>query len=641
MSIVKMKKLQLFAARSQKDELLRELMLLGCVEISEAKLSEDDMQALKHETGGTSSLRSKHTALTRALQALDRYAPEKTGLFTQRTAVTFRSFFDETALSEMAVLAKDLLDLDNEITTLSADEVRYGDAITFLRPWESFPAPLELKSTGTCTVFNGTIPASADPAQFEGRILAVAPASDVSFISGSSEVRCISVVCITEEADAALDVLHDFGFFAADFAGMKGTAAENIAACEAALAETSARKKALISEFSSYSKKRTALKTSIDLLGTKLARAQAAEKLLSTDMVLILNGWVPVPRVKELEELLTRLGCAWELTDPTQEETADVPICLKNNSLTRPATMITEMYSLPSYDGIDPNPLIMPFFCLFFGIMFADIAYGLILLAVGLVVKLKIKPRGTLDYIGGLLIACGISSTILGAITGNFFGDVIPVVAEMYGKTVKIPALIDLFENPMVILIGSLVIGFIHIMLGMAINAFLLIRDGKWFDALCDVGSIWLLFGGIALGALGITWLVAIPAVFILIFAQGRTSKSFAGKLGSGMWALYNVVTGYFGDILSYSRLMALMLAGSVIASVFNTLGAMFGNIVFFIIIFILGHALNISLNIIGTFVHTSRLQYLEFFGKFYREGGKPYEPLSITTSNVDIIKED
>ena len=643
MSIVKMKKLQLFAIRSQKEELLNELMMLGCVEVTEAPASEDSgVTALQHETSLLPEYRAQHTQLSRALSALNRYSPEKTGLFTRRATVSRESFFSEEGLDSSSALATELVSLDGEICGLNATETRESEIVSSLTPWKSLASPLEMTHTRTCSVLNGTIPAAADPELVREAVSEVSAASETTLVSSGAEVHCLSVVCIRDDEEAVEHVLRKFGFTYVDFGQLTGTAADNIAAAEAQLELLREQKSELVDKVSSLSKRRTELKTGIDYLGTKMARAEAAEKLLRTDSVVLLSGWVPVPRVKELEELLTRLRCAWELTGPLPEEASSVPICLKDNVITRQANMITEMYSLPSYNGVDPNPFIMPFFCLFFGIMFADLAYGLILLIIGLVIKLKIKPKGTLNYAGGMLIACGIMSMVFGAITGNFFGDAIPVIANMYGKTVKLPTLIDIFENPMVVLIGSLVIGFIHIMVGLAIKAVMLIREGLWFDALCDVGSIWLLFAGIALGALGKTWIVAIVAVVLFILAQGRNSKSIGGKIGSGLWELYNTATGYFGDILSYSRLMALMLAGSVIASVFNTLGAMGGNIVFFIVLFIVGHALNMALNIIGTFVHTSRLQYLEFFGKFYRDGGKPFEPLTVTTNNVDIInKED
>jgi V/A-type H+-transporting ATPase subunit I len=159
-------------------------------------------------------------------------------------------------------------------------------------------------------------------------------------------------------------------------------------------------------------------------------------------------------------------------------------------------------------------------------------------------------------------------------------------------------------------------------------------------DGLFDVGSWWLLFAGIAVGALGGTWWVAIAGVAALVLTQGRSKPTIIGKLVGGLASLYNI-TGYFGDILSYSRLMALMLAGGVIAQVFNTIANLTGNIFTFIIIFIIGHAMNLGLNLLGCYVHDLRLQCLEFFGKFYKDGGRPFNPLSINAKYVSVIDKD
>ena len=194
------------------------------------------------------------------------------------------------------------------------------------------------------------------------------------------------------------------------------------------------------------------------------------------------------------------------------------------------------------------------------------------------------------------------------------------------------------------------------IVVGMAVKFWMLCRDGQVWDAVWDVGTWWVIFAGIGLFALNLTGVssvgsvAGIPVVLVLgclmLLAQGRSAKGF-GKVTAVIGAVYNGVTGYFGDILSYSRLMVMMLAGSVIGQVFNILGAMPGGglppavgIPIFFVIFIVGHAFNIGLNVIGTYVHTSRLQYLEFFKQFYKEGGRPWRPLNIATKFVDIKEE-
>jgi V/A-type H+-transporting ATPase subunit I len=397
----------------------------------------------------------------------------------------------------------------------------------------------------------------------------------------------------------------------------------------------------LTEQIASEAPHRDDLQRVLDYLATKVARAEAAERLLATDSTLTLTGWVTAPSEKELGDALSKYTCAWELRDPVPEEYEHVPVQLKNNALTSPLTMVTEMYSLPAYDGVDPNPLMAPFFVLFYGIMMADVGYGLLMILAALIVKRK-KPRGGMKNFFNLLLMCGVSTLALGVVTGSFFGDALPKLFELFGGTFTLPykPLFDPLNNTQQVLIGALALGAFQIIVGMAISFVKQTRDGHFWDALFDVGSWWILFGGIALGAMGITWWVAIAGAAALVLTQGRSKPTVLGKLAGGVGSLYNI-TGYFGDILSYSRIMALMLAGGVIAQVFNTLAALTGNIVTFLLIFLVGHALNLGLNLLGCYVHDLRLQCLEFFGKFYKDGGRPFQPLRINTKYVNITDID
>ncbi|MEG0765599.1 MAG: V-type ATP synthase subunit I, partial [Pseudoflavonifractor sp.] len=298
-------------------------------------------------------------------------------------------------------------------------------------------------------------------------------------------------------------------------------------------------------------------------------------------------------------------------------------------------------------DGVDPNPLIMPFFVFFFGFMFADLGYGIILMLASLFIQKKMKPKGTMGYMMGLMFECGAASAVIGFFTGGFFSDSIKTVCTMMDWAVpNIPfltsgPLLDVTNDPLTVLIFCMAVGVVQLITGMAVNAYMLIRDGHWFDALCDVGTWWLVFAGIAVFAITGNWYVIAAGGVAIVLTQGRNGKGIFGKFSGILGSLYNNITGYFGDVLSYSRLMVMMLAGSVIGSIFNLLGSMPGNIFVFAVVFVVGHIFNMGLNVIGTYVHASRLQYLEFFGKFYKEGGKPFQPLNLNTKYVDIIKEE
>ena len=288
-----------------------------------------------------------------------------------------------------------------------------------------------------------------------------------------------------------------------------------------------------------------------------------------------------------------------------------------------------------------------PFFILFFGIMMADVAYGLLMIFGALFVLKKAKPReGTRNFME-LVFWCGVSTTIIGAMTGGFLGDFIPQLLKIinHESTFEMPALFTPLDDTVAIMLGSLVLGLIQVITGMTVSVVNKIRSGDFIDALFDEITWWIILAGVALAIFGIGTVGGVPVPLtvgglMLVFGGTRKAKGF-GKVASLVGLVYNGVTGFFSDILSYVRLMALMLSGSVIASVFNTLGATFGNVILFVIVALIGNALNLALNLLGCYVHDLRLQCLEFFNRFYKEGGKPYKPLAIQTKYVDVIKEE
>jgi len=644
MAIEKMKRLRLAAVKSERQTLLRELMLLGCVQIIEPETFDKDTEEaaiFAREMAGSSECRAEHEKLLYGLELLNKYAPVKTGLFTPKPEASVQSVMDESSLNENIALANMLADMDDHIKRITADESRIKGLIETIKPWATLDVPFELSQTKTCVVLHGVVPSTVELKTLETELALGEGESQIFKVSSDRDLHYLLLVAMKENQASVLEIVRKIGFSPSSVSNLKGTANENINEFEKKLKDLATEKADLTSHIVKTAASRDTLKLCADRLLTKAGRAENTEKLLCTDSTINFEGWVPVREEKQLGNVLSNFACAWETSEPTQEDTPDVPVKLRNNAFTGPFSMLTEMYSLPAYNGIDPNPFLMPFFSMFFGIMLADLGYGLILFLGGLIFKLKAKPKGSANNVPGILMICGISTAIFGALSGSFFGDAIPKIASIYGSTVSIPALIDPLNNPMQVLIGALIIGFIQLFAGTVINGYMLIRDGQLVDALCDVGSLWLFFAGIALGALGVTWYVAYAGIVMIVLTQGRASPSIAGKIGGGLFSLYGIASGWFGDVLSYCRLMALMLSGAVIASVFNTLGTLTGNIFGFAILFLIGHALNLALNVIGAFVHSLRLQYLEFFGKFYREGGKPFLPLAVKTNYYNIIEED
>jgi V/A-type H+-transporting ATPase subunit I len=644
MSIVKMKKIRLTAVRSQKEELLRELMLLGCVEISEPEELLCDPQIARltqRETGELEKYRGLGARIAQALNVIGHYAPFKTSLFAPRPDVPLEDLLREDVLTECLELAEKLIDCDSRLRRFSALEARENAVVESLLPWESMAIPLNCQGTSAAGVVFGALPPSTELPELERMLTDVVPEAQVVEISSDKDQLCVLVVFLREKEAAVEDFLRTAGFSPSSLRSLSGTAGENITEAKARIEEIKSQAANLRDQIIEQCTRRFDLMRASDYVETKIARAEAGEKLLATASSVTLIGWLPAASEKTLSKALEPYACVWALSDPAPEEYENVPVQLKNNALTRPLTMVTEMYSLPAYDGVDPNPLIMPFFVLFYGIMMSDVGYGLIMLLAALIVKRK-KPRGGMKNFFNLLLLCGISTIVMGFATGSFFGDALQQIFKLLGGEFVLPytPLFNPIADTQLLLIGALALGGIQIITGMAVSFVKQTIDGHFLDALFDVGSWWLLFAGLALGALGVTWWVAIAGIAALVLTQGRSKPTIIGKLVGGLASLYNI-TGYFGDILSYSRLMALMLAGGVIAQVFNTIAKLTGNIVTFMIIFLIGHAMNLGLNLLGCYVHDLRLQCLEFFGKFYKDGGRPFRPLGINTKFVNVIDKD
>ncbi len=642
MSIVKMKKVTLVGMESDKNDFLKKLLDLGCVEVSEGKRPRDETLAgLLHHTDVTDleQFTSDSGILESALRTVEKYSPYKHGLFSELTPVKAGRFFDDKYFSDTIAKAGEINAEEAELEELYGKIGALDQRKASFMPWRSLDIPLETKGTRETSVIYFAIPFNVSRDIVWAKAAEASELAELSVVSEEDGHIYCWAVCHKADAEKVTDAVKETGCDIFDFSGEAGTAEEIIARTDEKIEELKKRQDELGEALKDAGRYRQDLETNIDRAAQEISREETKQKLLSAGEVFTLEGWVPAENTDKLTKLLDSMCCAYEFTDPAKGE--DVPTKLKNSKIVEPLNMVTEMYSLPAYGNVDPNPLIFPWFTLFFGIMYGDLGYGLTLLTLGIIGNRLIKKKGTIKYMAGLLVLCGITTSICGILFGSFFGDSIPVFCDLIGiDRVELWSLIDPLEEPMTALIGSVAIGAVHIILGMAIKAYILIRDGKPLDALFDVGSWWLLFAGIAAGALGKGWYVAIAGAGALILTQGRDKPTIIGKLVSGVASLYDI-TSYLGDVLSYTRLMALMLAGSVIASVVNTLGSLTGSVITFIIVFIIGHLFNMAINIIGTFVHAARLQYLEFFGKFYEEGGRAFKPFAYKTKYTDIVKEE
>lgn len=639
MAIVAMKHLRLLGMESEREALLKTMQDLECVEISHIDGSEEALKTrlAKPDDRALLNAQEESRAYRAALAALDRFAPGKKGLFRKRQGVSRASFFDEENERQARAAAETINADMRRLGEIESERTKNEALRASLTPWLAVDAPLD-STDGVLSLLFGTVGATVTDDALRALSDSLSGLLTWQQASNDKTLRYLLIACHKSVKEQALSALRELGFSTVSFRGLCGTAEENDKKLEAALAALESERREIERRVERFGGNRETLLEASDRAAILLRREEAKSRLIETDKVFLLEGWLPADRCTALEKALEPFTCAVETREPAEDEYPQVPVQLRNNKLTRPLNMVTEMYSLPAYGTLDPNPLMAPFFILFYGIMMADMGYGILMMIASVVIGKKYRPKGTSGELFSLLGLCGISTFIMGALTGGFFGDFLTQLVAIVspGTVFALPKLFDPLDDLTMILIGSMALGVVQIITGMSISLIEKCRRKKFLDAFFEEITWWIVFLGIALAVLKKgTAVLYLGCALVLLgpIVQGKGWGKLTGVFGS----VYNHVTGYFGDILSYTRLMALMLAGSVIAQVFNMLAAMPGNVVAFLIISMLGNAMNFGLNLLGCYVHDLRLQCLEFFNKFYVDGGKPFRPMTLDTEYVDL----
>lgn len=666
MAIVKMKRLRLLALRPDRERLLRGLQSLGCVEIREPDidLSDPEWAGLgKPDLSGLEKAREQSLLLGGALDVLRRYAPAKDGLFTPRPEITEGELFDEAVYAQGLDAARRVMEGEQALVAKGAERAKLLTQKASLEPWTCLDVALDEEGTATVPVHFCSVPVRTDFAALE----AAAQGAELAQLvraGNDRELQYFLLICHHSAVSACYEAMRPFGVSRVTLRGWTGTAAENTALLDNRIAALEREEAECKAALAALGEKRDVLRRCADRAAQEIGREENKARLIDTDTAFVLDGWFPAENAGEVEKVLGGFNCAWEAADPTPDEYPQVPIKLKNNPVTAPFTAITEMYAMPAYDTVDPNPLMAPFFIIFFGFMMNDIGYGLLMVLGTAFFLSKARPKGGMKNMMSMFFMCGIASVFWGCLTGGFFGDFLPKLFDLTGTAASVPGYHDAsgafvwFWKPLftpindiiLVMVGAMAMGVVQVFTGMAVSVEEKFRHGNALDAVTQEIAWWCILIGAAI-AIGGPMIPGAPAVLgtvgigllilgaVLLLAGNLIRAKGLGGITGFVGDIYNGVSGYFSDILSYLRLMALMMAGSIIASVFNTLGSVFG-LVPFIIVAIIGNVLNLVLNLLGCYVHTMRLQCLEFFGRFYQDGGKAFRPLAVQTKYVDIKEE-
>ena len=649
--ILNMQKLTLVGLLADKQALLQELMRKKCVQIDGAKDIRDYDSISEITVPGvaqTYELEQELAQFGSAIRAVSPYE-EKGGLFAKKEQAEFSSMLDKSILSDAQKLCSEVNGIVKQIAEQKNNCTRCQLQITALEPWADLDLDLSVNQTKTTALMYLTCGADVNLEEFSKALAEATDLCSLHTISSSAEMSCLLLIYHKDAKENVFNVLKTFNTNRPEFASLTGTAGENISSLKSSIEESNKEIDRLNEQLKVAAKSSKLLKTGYDMVSLQIDDQKVRENIFQTESVFALTGWIVENDSGKIKKLLDKYQCFYSLEAPAEGE--EPPIKLKNNKFVEPYEMITEMYSLPTPDGIDPTPMLTPFFIIFFGMMLADAGYGLLIfLLCFLGLKLKKPDEGFLKNAMKIGVGCGLSTMFWGAVYGGWFGNLASQIAESwFGVSFQMPMLLDPLNNPMSVMMLSFVLGAIHLFTGMGIKIYMLAKRGHLMDGLMDIGLWYVLLIGLPMLALPATAqigkVLSIVGAAGLILTQGRHEKNIFMKLAKGVMSLYDI-TGYLSDVLSYARILALGLAGGVIANVVNIMGTMPGlniiGIIAFVLIFAGGHIFNLAISGLGAYVHTSRLQYVEFFGKFYEAGGKPFKPFKANTKYTLISdKED
>ena len=661
MAAVEMRKLTVIGLNSGRAPFIYELMHLGVVEINsqDGIISDEETDWLpdifrSSNSADVSRLEGDIIRVSTALEAISKYDPSKKPLL-----ITRKEFGREEFIAYMNKVRTDTeRNMDKAIAAYKvindgkAEINHLRSLITGLQPWVKLDIPLEMNETEYVSVIHGLTGAKVQSGQLMAAVTESVPSAIVQEIGADKQQKYFSFIVLKEEKDGLYEALRPFGFSGINMADQQGTPTEAIHRYEKRIEEiekTITENEKVLAELSPARKD---IEYLYDLLVTQRDRARIVGEMLSTDTVFYFDGWMPAKAQDEVEELLKRYEFYYDIQVPDADE--EVPILLHNSGVATPFEAVTNMYSLPSRKDIDPTTILAPFYFVFFGMMLSDAAYGIILSALCFFVLKKYKPEGTIYKMFKMFFYCGISTFIWGALFGGWFGDFFTVAGRtLFNKEISIdPIWFNPMDDPMKLLIFSLILGAIHLFVGMGVQAYMYFRDGKAVDAICDIILWYVLLIGLVLFGVGgmvapalttVGKVMSIVGAGGILLTGGRKKKGIVGKVTGGLGALYGI-TSYLSDILSYSRLLALGLATGVVAQVINTLGSLAGGGVLGAILLtaalVFGTIFNLAINALGAFVHSCRLMYVEFFGKFYTGGGREFRPFARKTKYVKIMKD-
>ncbi|NQT30225.1 MAG: V-type ATP synthase subunit I [Candidatus Saganbacteria bacterium] len=643
MSVVEMEKVNIVSLKSHKDAVLKCLKDCELVEMQSIKEVESETisaQELGKYEFDLAEIKSALSFLEEIMQKkksfIEGFIPPKEEISEDDLINTAKTFNLSAALDQIKGLETRLSNLKNLENELHSELAK-------LLPWKKLDTPLDtLTPTPHTNLALGSIK-NKHFASLKAELDKISPAAIIDTINTTKESTYLLFVFLKEDSKLWLDTLSKWEFIPADLPHSPKTPVAEISHVHDLLAKTKLETDEVLLEAKNLGQELTKLKYMYDFILDKKLTLETQQKLTDTNYAFVISGWI---RKRDLDKLKNKLNQVTNEFDvlavaPAKGETA--PVALKNAKIFSPFELITMIYGAPNAKEFDPSVVLSFFFALFFGICLGDFFYGIILSLVSIYFLKKYKlPKGGQELFELLLLG-GIVASVVGILTGSYLGftpaDLPSAVLPIKNFLTSIQ-IIDPIKNPLTMLVFSLALGVIQILFGIILQMIERIRAKQYISAILDDG-LWLFFlsslvylivaSALSLTSAGVATYMSIGGAAALVLTQGRHKKGIIQKFLSGLLSLYKV-SGYMGDTLSYSRLLALGMSSTIIASVINILGGMVRTvpvlgIVLMIVILIVGHFFNILIATLSAFVHSTRLQMVEFFSKFYEGGGKEFRP--------------
>lgn len=633
MAVARMKKVAVVSHLALREEVTRRLQDLGMVQLRD--ISQEVAQSAPLEVS-----EERFDSVTRCLKYLDNFFTRKKGLVETfvniKESLTPEEFEGiATGYDESSVVSACLSD-EMRLSEIGQERQRLGDLAESVSAWLDMEAPLErLEDTKRVCVVVGQIATKEEEALLEASRKLPIHVERISIEGNRSSV----VVWYLKDEPEAGAFSEEAQISKVSFEGLKGTPAEVVKASARRLEDLAAEEAEIHGRAQQMLGEHRKLRVLHDHLGFQVERARSTGLFAHTRTAFVVEGWAKSREVPILEENLRDLddGVAVLSQDPSEGD--NPPVILENPRIIQPFEVVTTLYGYPRYNEVDPTPLLAPFFFVFFGLALSDVGYGLglILLSLYFIRTLNIPEGG--KGLFRLLLLGGISTVFFGVLTGSWFGNLLDVLPFQSLKTfVTRAAVFDPISNPLTILALALGMGVFHVWFGVLIKMLIDIREGRVLDGLLDQGSWLVVLASVAYFVLeeasigtSVGLVPAYVGAVLVMIGAGRRQRNLLLKPFSAIMGLYGGV-GFVGDVLSYARLLALGLATGVIAMVINQiavlpLGIPVLGVVLMLVIMIGGHAFNLLLNTLGSFVHSGRLQFVEFFTKFFEGGGKVFRP--------------